>query len=44
MPVYLRRFYYSKLLESKKGEKEQMDRAMKKNNINKPNLVSKFPR
>ena len=46
MPVYLRKFYHSKLLESKKIEKDEIDKAMKKRSttIHKPNLGSKFPR
>jgi len=29
MPVYLRRFYWDKLLEVKKKEKEEMDKSNK---------------
>tara|TARA_R100001443_G_C3293051_1_gene163320 strand:+ start:428 stop:565 length:138 start_codon:yes stop_codon:yes gene_type:complete len=38
MPVYLRKFYYGKLTEAKKTEKEQIDKARKKSSspINTP--------
>ena len=45
MPIYLRKFYYNKLLDIKKTEKEQIDKSMKKSkSISKPNISSKFRR
>ena len=39
MPVYLRRFYYQKLVDAKKKEKEEMDKVNKKtSSISKPNI------
>jgi len=32
MPVHLRRFNYQKLVEAKKAEKEEMDKAKSKSN------------
>ena len=31
MPVHIRNFYYNKLIQSKKTEKEQTERAQKNN-------------
>ena len=45
MPIYLRKFYYNKLLDVKKEEKKQIDKATKKSNsISKPNIPTKFRR
>ena len=40
MPVHIRTFHLKKLVDAKKKEKEQHDKAMKKSstNIRKPNL------
>ena len=39
MPVYLRKFYFNKLVDVKKEEKKEHDKAMKKNkNIKRPNI------
>ena len=40
MPVHIRLFHYKKLAESKKKEKEETDKAMKKSkaNVRKPNV------
>jgi hypothetical protein len=39
MPVHIRNFYYNKLVQSKKTEKEQTERAQKNNGPAKgPNL------
>ena len=35
MPVYLRRFYYDKLLDAKKTEKKKMDDHNKKEKLSK---------
>ena len=39
MPVHIRNFHYKKLADSKKKEKEETDKAMKKSkaNVRKPN-------
>ena len=38
MPVYLRNFYYRELLNIKKEEKKQMDKASKKSKTTIPNI------
>jgi hypothetical protein len=39
MPVHIRNFYYNKLLQSKKTEKEQTEKAQKNSGPSKgPNL------
>ena len=46
MPVYLRHFYYKKLVDAKKKEKEEIDKSRKKSSaIQRPNLQnSRFKR
>ena len=41
MPVYLRTFYYKQLLDAKKEEKKQMDKASKKKKVNTANIPRK---
>ena len=46
MPIYLRKFYFKKLVDVKKEEKKQIDKSTKKSsNIHKPNIpkTSRFP-
>ena len=44
MPVYLRKFYFNKLLDIKNVEKEQIEKSTKKaKSIPKPKFGSKFP-
>ncbi len=40
MPVHIRNFHFKKLLDTKKKEKEQHEKAMKKtsSNVRKPNV------
>ena len=40
MPTYLRRFYYDKLVDAKKKEKDEIEKAKKKSssNIKRPNI------
>jgi len=43
MPIYLRKFYFNKLLDVKKEEKKQIEKATKKSsNAHKLN-IPKFP-
>jgi len=42
MPVYLRKFYISKLLEAKKKERTEMEKARKKSKTTHPGMASKF--
>ena len=44
MPIYLRNFYFTKFLESKKEEKKQIEKSTNKVKIPKPNFQSKFSR
>lgn len=36
MPVYLRNFYYKKLVDAKKQEKEEIDKSRNKSKIQRP--------
>ena len=38
MPIHWRNFYFKKLLEAKKKEKEEMDKANKKSTGRGPNV------
>ena len=38
MPIHWRNFYFKKLVESKKKEKEEMDKASKKGGARGPNV------
>tara|TARA_Y100000593_G_scaffold20323_1_gene40802 strand:+ start:1279 stop:1410 length:132 start_codon:yes stop_codon:yes gene_type:complete len=38
MPVYLRKFYYGKLVDAKKLEKEQIDKVKQKSTIQRPQI------
>ena len=38
MPVYLRYFYYQKLLDAKKKEKEEIDKSRKKSSMSRPKI------
>tara|TARA_Y100000296_G_scaffold27753_1_gene32410 strand:- start:164 stop:304 length:141 start_codon:yes stop_codon:yes gene_type:complete len=46
MPTYLRRFYYSKLVEQLEREQKEIEKATKKQSpsISKPNFNPKFKR
>tara|TARA_Y100000401_G_scaffold116987_1_gene124220 strand:+ start:915 stop:1055 length:141 start_codon:yes stop_codon:yes gene_type:complete len=46
MPVYLRNFYYKKLVDAKTKEKEEIDKSKRKtSSIQKPNIQnSRFRR
>ena len=48
MPIYLRKFYFKKLLDVKKEEKKHIDKTTKKSNttVYRPNIPKsgKFPR
>jgi hypothetical protein len=41
MPIHWRRFYFKKLLEAKKKEKEEMDKLNKKGKATGPNVRMK---
>jgi|TARA_X000001036_G_C20305560_1_gene654188 hypothetical protein len=38
MPIHWRNFYFKKLLEAKKKEKEEMDKVNKKSSARSPNV------
>ena len=43
MPVYLRNFYYKKLIKIKKEEQEQIEKSQKKSHSNfQPNINPRF--
>ena len=45
MPIYLRNFYYKKLLEVKKKEADEVEKAQKKHkSISTPNINPRFKR
>jgi|TARA_B100000287_G_C20044987_1_gene547983 hypothetical protein len=45
MPVYLRKFYYNKLLETKKKENEEIKKAQQKQkSISRPSINPRFKR
>ena len=46
MPVYLRNFYYKKLLDTRKKENEEMKKSQQKNKsrIAKPTVNPRFKR
>ena len=44
MPIYLRNFYFKKLLEIKKNEKEAANKVSKNSKINRPNINPRFKR
>jgi hypothetical protein len=46
MPIYLRKFYYKTLSDTKKKESDQIKKSQQKNNskISKPNINPRFKR
>tara|TARA_B100000287_G_scaffold183382_1_gene173455 strand:+ start:1038 stop:1178 length:141 start_codon:yes stop_codon:yes gene_type:complete len=46
MPIYLRNFYYNKLLETRKKENDEIKKAQQKNKskISKPPVNPRFKR
>ena len=44
MPVYLRHFYYKKLIETKKEETENAKKSQKKSQIHRPDINPRFKR
>lgn len=44
MPVYLRKFYFDKLVEAKKKEKEEIDKQKKKNSFSPNTPQPRFKR
>ena len=44
MPTYLRRFYYSKLVEQLERENKEIEKASKKQSPPTPNFNPKFKR
>ena len=44
MPIYLRNFYYNKLVETRKKENEEIEKAKRKSKITKPPVNPRFKR
>ena len=44
MPVYLRNFYYNKLVETRKKENEEVKKAQQKSRVAKPAFNPRFKR
>jgi hypothetical protein len=45
MPVYLRNFYYNKLIETKKKEAKEIEKAKSKNkSVSRPSINPRFKR
>ena len=44
MPVYLRNFYYKKLVETRKKENDEIKKANQKSKVSKPKINPRFKR
>ena len=44
MPVYLRKFYYRKLVETRKKENDEIKKSQQKSKISKPPINPRFKR
>jgi hypothetical protein len=44
MPVYLRRFYYKQLVDTKKKESDEIQKANQKSKMSKPVINPRFKR
>ena len=44
LPTYLRNFYYNKLIETKKEEREHIEKQQKKSSTRSPNINPRFKR
>ncbi len=44
MPVYLRNFYYKKLVDTRQKENDEMKKAQQKSRVSKPAINPRFKR
>ena len=44
MPVYLRNFYYKKLVDTRQKENDEMKKAQQKSRVSKPTINPRFKR
>ena len=44
MPVYLRNFYYKKLVDTRQKENDEMKKAQQKSRVSKPVINPRFKR
>ena len=44
MPVYLRNFYYKKLVDTRQKENDEMKKAQQKSKVSKPTFNPRFKR
>jgi len=44
MPIYLRNFYYQKLLDTRKKENDEIKKAQQKSKLSKPTFNPRFKR
>ena len=44
MPIYLRNFYYQKLLDTRKKENDEIKKAQQKSRVSKPTINPRFKR
>tara|TARA_B100000073_G_scaffold93926_1_gene74487 strand:- start:182 stop:358 length:177 start_codon:yes stop_codon:yes gene_type:complete len=44
MPIYLRNFYYKKLLDTRKKENDEIKKAQQKSKLSKPTFNPRFKR
>jgi len=44
MPVYLRKFYYNKLVETRQKENDEVKKSQQKSNSSKPPMNPRFKR
>ena len=44
MPIYLRNFYYKKLIDTRQKENDEMKKAQQKSRVSKPAINPRFKR
>ena len=44
LPIYLRNFYYKELVDTRKAEKKEIEKAQQKSKVSKPKMNPRFKR
>tara|TARA_R100000734_G_C3248088_1_gene50549 strand:+ start:27 stop:266 length:240 start_codon:yes stop_codon:yes gene_type:complete len=44
LPIYLRNFYYKELVDTRKAEKKEIEKAQQKSKVSKPMINPRFKR
>ena len=44
LPIYLRNFYYKELVDTRKAEKKEIEKAQQKSKVSKPQINPRFKR